>query len=311
MHAWAACRDSVVFDWKPYYWRHLNFRNRLGIAGGVDKDASQIEAWWKFGPGFVEVGTVTPLPQAPNSGKIFDRDTTKLALWNRMGFPGQGAWEVRENLRDLRTIKQTPIFVNIGKNRSTSLNDAANDYAKCIHILAGDADVFVINISSPNTAGLRDLFQPDYFKSFIEKILAARNVECPTTPLLLKLSPDIEFTLLAQVVEQSYALGIDGWVTTNTTLAREDNSKFPTEGGVSGAPLAELSKQTLRNLISILGSRKADRLVVSVGGVMTPQDVVDRINLGADLVQVYSALVFEGPLFFEHVARHLALCETV
>jgi dihydroorotate dehydrogenase len=299
-------REVNIPIWRPLTWRGLEFKNRLGLAGGIDKNGEEIEDWWKFGPGFLEIGTVTPKPQGPNDGKIFDRDVEAKALWNRMGFPGKGAWDVRENLRDLESPRPTPIFVNIGKNRATPNERAADDYAECIRILAGLADAFVINISSPNTTGLRDLFKPENFGPFLKAIFGARELYAPRTPLLLKLSPDLDESDLTLVVEQSLALGIDGWIATNTTLVREPGSKFPAEGGVSGAPLARHAKEALARLLKIVGNRRQDRLIVAVGGVMTPQDVAARLVAGADLVQVYSALVFEGPGLFARTYRELA-----
>jgi dihydroorotate dehydrogenase len=285
----------------------LRFENRLGLAGGIDKNASLIEDWWTFGPGFVEVGTVTPKPQGPNPGKILARDNASLALWNRMGFPGGGAWTVRENLRDLPRSYPTPVFVNIGKNRTTPNEDAVRDYAECIDVLADLADVFVVNISSPNTAGLRELLEPTNLRRFLGGVLAARNKSnSPETPVLLKLSPDITNEQLRTIIETAKGLGVDGFIATNTTLAREPGSPFPPEGGVSGKPLAAQSKAVLKSLIEILGPNRGDTLVVSTGGIMSPEDVFERLDLGADLVQVYSALIFEGPRFFRSVARAAA-----
>lgn len=302
----AAFRDQPTYTWKPFTWRGLKFNNRLGTAGGVDKDGELIEEWWKFGPGFVEIGTVTPLAQGPNDGKIIDRDAKSLALWNRMGFPGRGAWVARENLRDLPILKPTPIFVNIGKNRTTPNDQAVRDYAECISILAGLADVFVVNISSPNTQGLRELLQPRNLHRFLGGVLAAKNKSSsPYTPILLKLSPDLDDDELRTIVELSSELGIDGFIATNTTLAREPGSTFPHEGGVSGRPLAARSTAVLKTLMQTLGNAKGDKLVVSAGGVMTPDDVKARLDLGADLVQVYSALIFEGPGFFERVCHSM------
>lgn len=317
----ASFREPRVFDWNPLLWRGLRFRNRLGLAGGVDKNGDCVEAWWTFGPGFIEVGTVTPRAQGPNPGLIFGRDLETKALWNRMGFPGQGVHSVRENLRELKRPYLTPIFVNIGKNRATPLTEAARDYVECIRVLGDLADAFVINISSPNTAGLRDLFRPDYFQPFLREIFSSRDRFAPGIPLLLKLSPDLESEDLKNVVAQSLAVGsgIDGWIATNTTAQREPGSPFPPEGGVSGGPLAKRSKQMLEKLILAVGSERKDRLIISTGGVMTAEDVMERLQIssgsnsasncgstsGADLVQVYSALIFAGPNFFAHVAREL------
>jgi dihydroorotate dehydrogenase len=299
----SAFRESMTYSWMPLDWRGLHFANRLGIAGGVDKDGDQIEDWWTFGPGFIEVGTVTPLAQEANPGRIIARDTEARALWNRMGFPGAGVEYVRQNLSDLPLARTTPVFVNIGRNRSTPNETAARDYSRCIEELSGYADAFVVNISSPNTSGLRDLLLPANLRKFLGKVLSTRNKsKAPMTPVLLKLSPDLEESDLANAVSVSVSLGIDGFITTNTTLERAPGSTFPTEGGVSGAPLADRSKEVLRDLIRLLGPARKDKLLISAGGVMTPEDVFERLSLGADLVQVYTALIYDGPFFFSKVA---------
>jgi dihydroorotate dehydrogenase len=301
-------RSGEIPEWSPLEWRGLHFPNRLGIAGGVDKNAESIEPWWKFGVGFIEIGTVTPKAQAPNEGKIIDRDLESMSLWNRMGFPGAGVDHVRANLIDLPLERKTPIFVNVGKNRSTPNERAARDYAACIDSLAGLADAFVVNISSPNTAGLRELLQPAKLRGFLSEVLLAR-AECsaPHTPVLLKLSPDIEYDDLKSAVETSCQLGINGFIATNTTSTRRAGLTYPTEGGVSGQPLAERSKETLRNLLSALGSARDGQLIVSAGGVLTAHDVRERLWMGADLVQVYTALIYEGPWFFSRVAKEMKL----
>lgn len=313
LQALALCRKPQVYEWqkwRPLEWRGLTFRNRLGIAGGVDKDGARVRDWWKFGPGFIEIGTVTPKPQGPNEGRIIDRDASSQAVWNRMGFPGKGAQAVRENLERLGHRHLTPLFINIGKNRATKNEDAAKDYCECIDQLAFAADAFVINISSPNTTGLRDLFRAETFRPFMGAIIEARDRFATADrklPLLLKLSPDLDPADLERVVRLSRELGVSGWIATNTTLAREKGSPFPPEGGVSGKPLAARSKQCLKSLLATLGQRSPDELVISAGGVMTPEDVAERLAMGADLVQVYAALVYEGPGFFRRVAQHMNL----
>lgn len=297
--------ERKTYTWRPFSWRGISFQNRLGIAGGVDKNASQVEEWWMYGPGFIEIGTVTPKPQGPNPGKIISRDNKLEAVWNRMGFPSDGAWSTQENLRDLQRPFHSPVFVNIGKNRNTPNEEAARDYAECMEILAGYADAFVVNISSPNTKGLRELLEPANLRRFLSEVLAARKkCSAPQTPVLLKISPDLTDHDLFAIVETAKDLGVDGFIATNTTLARETGSPFPAEGGVSGKPLAARSKAVLKTLVTILGQSRGDTLIVSAGGVMSPQDVFERLDMGADLVQVYSALIFHGPRFFRSVAEY-------
>ena len=298
----AKFRSYQTYSWQSFDWRGLHFANPLGIAAGLDKNATQIKDWWTYGPGFIEIGTVVPHPQLPNSGPILSRNTQQRAIWNRMGFPSRGMEYVKQQLMELGENKHTPLFINIGKNRDTKLEVAHKDYCELIHHLDFFADTFVINISSPNTQGLRQLLTRGWFQDFLGPIIEKRN-SIGNTPLLVKLSPDLDEQALRFCLETSLEMGIDGWVLTNTTLARKPNIVFPKEGGVSGAPLRELSLQMLKNSISILGDKKKDHLLVSVGGVLSPEDVLERIEFGADLVQSYAALVFEGPGFFKNVHR--------
>lgn len=302
----ATFRELETPVWRPFSWNGIEFKNRLGIAGGVDKDGASVESWWKFGAGFIEIGTVTPFAQGPNNGKIIDRDTEREALWNRMGFPGVGAKRVRENLSDLPRPRATPIFMNIGKNRATPNDKAAGDYIACLRELDGLADAWVVNISSPNTTGLRDLFKPAAFRAFLEPLLEERT-KLRTRAMLLKLSPDLTDEDLENVVTTASQMGLDGFIATNTTLAREPGMHFSNEGGVSGRPLAARSKATLSKVLQILGSTRKDKLIISAGGVIEPDDVLERLALGADLVQVYAALIFHGPWFFDRVTRRMEL----
>jgi dihydroorotate dehydrogenase len=191
--------------------------------------------------------------------------------------------------------------VNIGKNRTTSNENASHDYKVLLDLFADVADVFVVNISSPNTKGLRELLEPTQLAEFLKPLIKAKK-----QPLLLKLSPDMDDALLKRTLDVSLGAGVDGWVLTNTTLAREPNSRFSTEGGVSGRPLAERSKEILKIAVDHLGARREDRLIISSGGVLTPEDVNERLRLGANLVQVYAALIFDGPLFFRKVGDYNA-----
>ncbi|HMN69981.1 MAG TPA: quinone-dependent dihydroorotate dehydrogenase [Bdellovibrionales bacterium] len=287
-------------EWRAWNWRNLNFPNRLGVAGGVDKNAQNVRAWWSMGAGFIEIGTVTPKPQPGNPGVVVDRDLAHGALWNRLGFPSHGVERVRARLSALQRPFPTPLFANIGKNATTSLDDASKDYVLLLERLTGLVDGFVVNISSPNTAGLRELLKPARLRDFLTPIMAARPRG--REPILLKLSPDMSDAELETALQISIELDIDGWILTNTSQGLREGLSFPEGGGVSGRPLSSRSRQFLKNALNILGANRRGRLVVSVGGVMSESDVFDRLALGADLVQVYSALIFEGPYFFRRVA---------
>lgn len=292
---------STPPEWRSFSWRGLEFPNRLGIAGGVDKNAENIRAWWALGCGFVEIGTVTPLPQPGNTPPVVARDVSHEALWNRMGFPSQGVARVRRRLENLKRPFATPVFANIGKNAATPLEQAHGDYVQLLGQLRGLVDGFVINISSPNTKGLRELLKPERLREFLQPIVD--SLPAQHEPVLLKLSPDLEDDELERVLQISHEFGLDGWVLTNTSQGLRDGLDFPKEGGVSGRPLAERSKEFLQKTMRMLGNRRPGKLVVSVGGVMSNDDVNERLALGADLVQVYSALIFEGPFFFKKVAK--------
>lgn len=289
--------------WKPFVWKNLSFKNPLGTAGGLDKSARLIQGWQTYGPGFLEIGTITPKKQKIHPGAVLKKNISNQALWNYMGFPNSGADSAVEQLKKLKTPYPSPVFASIGKNRSTPLPQAENDYIFLIKKLYKYASAFVINISSPNTEKLRDLFKPDFLNKFLTSILKTRSQLNPPPHILLKLSPDLTDSEFLKAVEISSRRGIDGWVVCNSTLDRSFLKKklqtFPSYGGVSGRPLAHRSKHLLKLLIQKINPNKNSKLIVSSGGVLTPEDVLERLELGADLVQVYSALVFHGPSFFE------------
>jgi len=296
-------RTKNRVSWRSFSWQGIHFENPLGIAGSVDKNGDQIMAWSRLGAGFVEVGTVTPKPQPPNPSVILDRDLKSQSLWNRMGFPNSGTESVKRRLESLDPQVRPPLFLNVGKNRDTDNSQAAQDYAHVINSFDGLVDVFVINISSPNTAGLRDLFKPMNFEGFLSRIFA--NITT-SIPVLLKLSPDMDDSEIITTIEVALKQGIKGFVLTNT-MANKGTYQTHDGGGVSGGPLAERSKKVLGLAKARLDELRSEALLVSVGGVLTPHDVFERLELGAHLVQTYTALVYSGPLFFRKVAQE-ALC---
>ena len=288
-------------EWKSFTWKGLHFKNPLGLAGGVDKNAESIPDWWKHGAGFVEVGTVTPLPQKPNPGKIIARDPDQQALWNRMGFPSHGGYEVLSNLKLLED-RRSPLLINIGKNRHTPLEKSTEDYLSLMDLFQDHADLFVVNISSPNTKDLRLLQTPQNFANFL-KPLVQFSKSVTQKPMLIKLSPDEDNHALQEMIETAAGVGVDGFVLTNTTTQRPQGISFPQEGGMSGLPLRHRATECLKILVQTLGARKKDFLIVSAGGVTESKDVFERLDEGADLVEVYSTLIFNGPGFFRKVAK--------
>lgn len=286
--------------WKSFAWKGLEFPNPLGIAGGVDKSGAQLTSWQALGAGFLEVGTVTPRPQGPNPGRIMDRDSKTLSVWNKMGFPNPGAEAVREQLDKIKTDLQIPLFINLGKNRDTDNQNAVKDYISAFKTLQEYSETFVINISSPNTKGLRDLQSRELLSSFLAELRQVAN----SKKLLLKLSPDMNAGMLRESLDLGVQEKMDGFILTNTTLQRPGDLPFPNEGGVSGAPLQPISRQTLELAVQHLGNDKKNYLIVSVGGIMDYEEVEWRLKHGADLVQVYAALIFQGPFFFQRAARY-------
>lgn len=288
------------FTWRPFTWKGLNFRNPVGIAGGVDKNAEHLIHWQRLGAGFLEVGTVTPYSQNPNKGKILDRDWDSGNVWNRMGFPNHGADEVFFNLRNQKAELNVPVFINIGKNRQRLNEEAELDYMYLAERFSSLADAFVINISSPNTQGLRSLQSPQFIR---EVIRSSRKMMTRQIPLLVKLSPDMEATDFRACLEAAAEEQIEGFILTNTTLSRPEGCRFPKEGGLSGLALRDRSRHHLQLAVETLGTKKKDFLIVSVGGISDRKEADIRLNMGADLVQLYSALVFAGPQLLTEIVE--------
>lgn len=281
----------------------LHFRTPVGLAAGLDKHAEAVTAWPNFGAGFVEVGTVTPRPQPGNARPRLFRLAEDRALINRMGFNSVGADTVAQHLQ--RVGRHTaPIGINVGKNRDTPNESAAADYTHAITALKPFADYFVVNVSSPNTAGLRDLQRPASIHQLVATAMTAATETSPARPVFVKLSPDSSDTELDETVDAVVAAGADGIVATNTTTSRDGlRSPRATEtGGLSGAPLRQRATDTCRRIYR----RTAGRIpIIGVGGISSAEDAYERIRAGASLVQVYTALIYEGPGIFRRINRGL------
>jgi dihydroorotate dehydrogenase len=282
-------------EWDSFAWKGLKFRNRVGIAGGVDKNAKNLNAWTEIGYGFLEIGTVTPRQQSANPGKTVGRDWKTQTVWNKLGFPNEGCEKILSRLSEFSPKKKTPIIVNIGKNRDTPNERANQDYIALLNAFRGFADIFAVNISSPNTTGLRELLKRENFEKFLAPI--AQEATEHGLKILLKLSPDMTDEEIKNVIDISIQNRLDGWILTNSTVERPASDKFPEGGGITGLPLKVKSREFLRKFVSILGPRKEDRLIISVGGILDSEEMKIRRSLGADLIQVYSALIFHGPNF--------------
>jgi len=272
----------------------LKFRNRLGIAAGVDKNAEATLAWHDLGFGFAELGTITLHAQSGNPRPRVFRFPAQQALINRLGFPNLGAEAIAERLRPLRerhSLKDFPIGINLGKSKITPLNEASGDYLGSLKILHSLGDFFVINISSPNTPGLRDLANPEDLRRLLSTLQEYNRSQSNPKPILLKISPDLELSALPEIVQATREFSLSGIVATNTTLHRckED----PTEnGGLSGRPLTDRALAVTRAIRPLLAP---EQILIGVGGIMKAADYQSRRAAGADLAQVYTGMVYLGP----------------
>lgn len=271
----------------------LEFPSPFGLAAGFDKNADMTDGLGALGFGHVEVGTVTPLAQPGNPKPRMYRLTADRGLINRMGFNNDGAEAALAALKQARTDRCI-VGVNIGKNKVTPAENAVDDYVAAATALREVADYLVINVSSPNTPGLRGLQELDA----LAPILEATRDAASGVPVLVKIAPDLEDDAIARICELAIKVGLDGIVATNTTIAREplETSARVVEaygaGGLSGAPLKERSLEVLR---TVRRHVPADFCVISVGGVTTADDVQERLDAGATLVQGYTAFLYEGP----------------
>lgn len=290
---WMTVADSRL---ESKHWG-LRFPNPVGLAAGFDKHAHVYPALASLGFGFVEVGTLTPRPQPGNASPRLFRLPEDEGLINRMGFNNHGVEEAKQTFARLPR-PAIPIGINLGKNKDTPNEHAADDYQAGLEALYPYGDYFVINISSPNTQGLRDLQQADALQGLLATVLGKRNHLAEQTekhrPILLKVAPDLSLEQLSDIVHTALGLGIDGIIATNTTLAREGlHSPHKKEtGGLSGRPLTNRSTELIRQLYSITQGKVP---IIGVGGIFTGKDAFDKIRAGANLIQVYTGMIYRGP----------------
>lgn len=265
----------------------LHFDNPLGLAAGLDKDARAVAGLFSLGFGAIEVGTVTPRSQPGNPRPRLFRIVDQQAIINRFGFNNEGMQAMAARLRELEW-KPGPIGVNIGKNKDTPLDAAVDDYVACAQTLAPCADYLTVNLSSPNTPGLRSLQNPHTVKHLL---MAVRKV-VPRQPLFLKIAPDMDDDAIDAVVDVAQEAGCTGLICTNTTLTRPfPHALAEQAGGLSGRPLMELSTHVVRRAF-----RRAPSFpIVGVGGISSGEDAWKKIGAGASLIQIYSAFIFQGP----------------
>jgi dihydroorotate dehydrogenase len=284
---------------RPVECMGLRFPNRVGLAAGFDKNATAVDGLGSLGFGFLEVGTVTPRPQPGQPRPRLFRLGASGALINRLGFPNDGAEQVAARLRHRKY--RGIVGVNIGKNASTPMRRAVDDYVDCIRAVRAVADYVVVNVSSPNTAGLRDLQGRALLEPLLSALLAERM---RALPLLLKISPDLSDAELRDVTTLLKKLPLDGVVATNTTLSRSGlgPSGSAQAGGLSGKPLQPLSLRTVAALREQLGPGFP---IIGVGGIDSAGAARAMREAGADLIQVYTGLIYRGPALVRQCVRAL------
>jgi dihydroorotate dehydrogenase len=305
---------------KPVEAFGLRFKNPVGLAAGYDKDGVAIRGLSALGFGHIEIGTVTPRPQPGNPQPRIFRLIEDEAVINRMGFPGKGSQYIAMSLRGALKGRRsnlptngaarndTIIGVNLGKNRDTPLEEAAGDYVTLMRQFIFMADFLTINISSPNTVGLRRLQGREMLEQLLSAIAKERREIAlgrgGNAPILVKLAPDLSEEELDDAIDVILRTGMDGIIATNTTLAREGlRSKNQGEtGGLSGKPLTMHADEVLAQVVKKVDGRIP---VVGVGGIMNPEDAQRKLNLGATLVQVYTGLVYAGPGLVKDIVKKL------
>ncbi len=290
----------------------LTFPNRVGLAAGLDKNARCIDALGAMGFGFVEVGTVTPLPQPGNSKPRMFRLPQAQALINRLGFNNDGLTAFVENVQRARCRKsgdRSPMLLglNIGKNASTPIEQATEDYLTGLEGVYPHADYVTVNISSPNTQNLRALQSDAALDGLLlalaerREALAAR-AGAKRVPIFIKIAPDLDEVQVQSIARSLQQHGMDGVIATNTTISREAVQGLPhaeQAGGLSGAPVREASNRVIRLLRAELGAAFP---IVGVGGIMSADDAVEKIRAGADVVQIYTGLIYQGPALVNRAA---------
>ncbi|MCE9560202.1 MAG: quinone-dependent dihydroorotate dehydrogenase [Armatimonadetes bacterium] len=265
----------------------LSFPNPLGLAAGFDKNGVALSRWAGLGFGFAEVGTVTPKAQPGNPKPRMFRLPAEQGLINRLGFNNDGAEALRRNLL-ASSQRDAPIGINLGKNKVTPDAEAANDYAESFALLEPYGDYFVINVSSPNTPGLRTLQDRGPLTEIIRAIRATPS----TKPLLIKVAPDLTDTALEEIVDLAKSENLQGLIVSNTTIARDMLARDPEiAGGLSGRPVSKVSNHAL----SVIAASSKELCIIGVGGIFTATDLITKFELGADLTQIYTGWVYGGP----------------
>jgi len=287
----------------------LHFPNPVGLGAGFDKNASYLNELEMLGFGFVEIGTVTPKPQAGNSIPRLFRIPDQKALINRMGFNNDGVEMIARRLNERKSKNKSSLIVggNIGKNKVTENKDAWIDYCTNFKALENVVDYFVVNVSSPNTPGLRELQEKEALRKIFTEL---QNLNKNNKPLLLKIAPDLETSALDDIIALTTEIKIDGLVATNTSLDRSSLKGLNIEraikigaGGLSGLPLLEKSTEILNYLHQGIGGRIP---IIASGGIFNGADAQAKINAGASLVQIWTGFIYEGPSIVKNICQSLS-----
>jgi dihydroorotate dehydrogenase len=303
-----AYSNAMVDD--PVTLAGLEFPNRVGLAAGLDKNAHCIDALGAMGFGFVEVGTVTPKPQPGNPKPRMFRLPQANALINRLGFNNDGLDAFVSNVQRSSFRRKGRILgLNIGKNAVTPIESATSDYLTCLAGVYPHADYVTVNISSPNTSNLRSLQSDEALDALLSAIAAERETlatrHSRRVPIFVKIAPDLDEAQIDVIAATLKRHGMDGVIATNTTISREAVQGLPhagETGGLSGAPVLEASNRVIRRLRSVLGTGFP---IIGVGGIFSAKDALSKIEAGADVVQIYTGLIYRGPALVEEVARAL------
>jgi dihydroorotate dehydrogenase len=286
---------------------NLEFPNPVGLAAGFDKNALALPTWAALGFGFVEIGSITALAQPGNDKPRLFRLPEDQAIINRMGFNNHGAKVVAARLELWRHQfgpNKVPLGINIGKSKLAALEDAAADYLTSLRLLWDYGDYFVVNVSSPNTPNLRQLQDKDKLEGLLSTVMEFVKSQANPKPVCLKIAPDLTPEQLDEIMMLIERFGLSGVIATNTTLARDGLKTVIEEaGGLSGEPLRARSLEVLKHLVKTLDGRVP---VISVGGISTGEDVQQRLDAGASLVQVYTGWIYQGPMMLQHIARGLS-----
>jgi dihydroorotate dehydrogenase len=289
----------------------LKFPNPVGLGAGLDKNGEHIDGLARLGFGFIEIGTVTPRPQDGNPKPRLFRIPEAKGIVNRMGFNNAGVDKLLENVRASEFPKKGGILgINIGKNATTPIEKAADDYLICLDKVYNDASYVTVNISSPNTKNLRELQKDEALDDLLSQLKAKQQQLADKhgkyVPMALKIAPDLDDTQIAAIADALRRHRFDAVIATNTTLSREGVENLPNgneTGGLSGAPVFRKSTEVLKKLSTALAGELP---IIGVGGILSSEDAVEKIRAGASLVQVYSGFIYRGPDLVSEVADSLA-----